>query len=116
MLGFEITIRKQSTEAKLAYWVVGGQGIGWIRELVSQGLAKHVIFGAYPSVYEVKAAHVLPFLKSKQIPDYRGTFPLVYSENSVRIAGPETDLEFCDEEIQSCSDDEILTVTTWDMS
>lgn len=113
MLGWEIFI-KDEADTTLASWIVGLGGLDWVNVLAEQGQAEKVVSGGYPTSYKLAAKHVLPFLRAKQLPSYKG--PLVIGDDYVRVGGVNTNIMMNDFAVAKCGDDDLLYVVAWDQS
>lgn len=100
MLGWQILIRNESN-VLLGAWRTGIDGLDWIRILVKSGDAVQTSFGGYPSSYEVKAKHLLSYIKSLQA-------PTLESRVTAQTASEQA--------IAMCSDEDVLTLEAWDES
>jgi len=113
MLGWEIFIKNEADET-LATWVVGLGGLDWVKELAKQGQAELVLAGGYPTSYKLAAKHLLPFLKARQLPSYKG--PLVIGDDYVREGGLNTGLMINEVTMFKCKDVDMLFFVAWDQS
>jgi hypothetical protein len=99
MLGWQIIIRKQSSETSLASWTAGLGGTDWLDNLVKENKAKHLGGNGYPISYAAKAGEILPLLTIESIN---------------LIGGGNTRLK--DDQITACSNGETLIIEAWDQS
>jgi len=112
MLGWAIIVTNQ--EQKMASWVVGLWGTGWLEDLVKQGVAKDLTTNnGYPNLYSVPAKILIPILLNG-IPQSDGG--LVIGEDYVISGNKIWDLEMKPDLLNQCSLDVDLLVEAWDQS
>ena len=99
MLGWQIIVRKESSENSLASWTSGLGGTDWLYKLVKEDRAKDLGGNGYPNNYLAKASEILPLLTAESI-------------NS--IGGANLRLKI--DQITNCSIDENLIIEAWDQS
>ncbi len=124
MIGWWIVIAAQTPEerdapgsdnkaAVLANWETSVGGIDWVTKLTKEGKATQLSSGGYPNRYIAKAAEVLPILASG-IPDHNDM--TIIGDDYVMPAGWKGNITLYQDKIDTCRDDQVLTIEVWDQS
>ena len=113
MLGWEIFVTRQGSEAAVASWTTGVFGLKWLDQLVQEHRAVDLGGDGYPSRYSVAAGVLLPIITQGR-PAY--TSPLVIGEDYVMPSGWSGQVKLNKENIAACQPDEQLMVEVWDQS
>jgi len=113
ILGWRVSVTKIPVNYALAEWQISNHETGWIDDLVSQGKATHIHNGRCPHTYHIKASDILPIIADDEtLKSYVGT--IGYGDIPL-LSGMYNKVFRYDNNISSCTPDEILCVKLRDL-
>jgi hypothetical protein len=113
VLGWEIFVTRQGSDALVATWRTGTGGLEWLNNLVKAHRAVDLGGNGYPMRYSVAAGVILPIL-TKTLPPNNS--PMVIGEDYVLPPGWSEEVQLNAENAAACRADEQLMVEAWDQS
>ena len=113
MLGWDVIVTRQGSDAIVARWSTSVFGLKWLDSLVESHRAVDLGGNGYPNRYSIAAGVLLPII-SGTLP--ANGSPLVIGEDYVTPAGWSGTVELNAQNASGCRSDEQLLLEAWDQS
>jgi hypothetical protein len=113
VLGWEVFVTRQGSDATVATWKTSVFGLKWLDQLVEERRAVDLDDNGYPNRYSIAARVLLPIITGT-LP--ANASPLVIGEDYVMPAGWSGVAELNAQNVAACQPDEQLLVEVWDQS
>ena len=113
MLGWEVFVSRQGSDAPVARWKTSVFGLKWLDALVEGHKALDLGGNGYPNKYSIAAGVLLPII-TRGLP--ANSSPLVVGDDYVTPAGWSGDVTLNAKNAAACHPDEQLLLEAWDQS